>query len=756
MTNSRNPLLSFALAALITLTACAGATSRGVQPPPLVSVAIQPTTASLFLGQTQQFTPTVTGSSNTSVTWSVNSISGGNSTLGTITSAGLYTAPATLPSNSSVTITAVSVADSQASASAIVSLKDDIAVSVSPPTATVPVQSAQLFTASVTASGNPATGVTWSVNGISGGNSTVGTIAATGNDSATYTAPSVPPSPATVTIAATSVADATKSGTASVTVTCSANSLAPPSASVSLAQSQTFTASFCGATAGAISWDVNGVSGGNSTLGTITSNGATTALYTAPSDLPPSNPVSIHATQGASVVEASVTITSSVTVSVSPPFVTLVVSQRLAFTPTVTGTPDAAVTWTVNGVPNGNPTAGEICLTGSNPCVSPNGAQAGSIDYIAPASVPAANPVTIAATSRADSSQSGAALVTIASQSGPISVAVSPSYAFVPPSTGTPSTLQFSATVTGTGSPSVTWTVQSAVSGQGCGGAACGSVNSAGLYTAPNSVPSPNAIAVTATSVADSTKSASATVAISSGPTIEALLPSSVMAGAVEAFPFEVKGANFVAGSGSSASVILFNGAARATTCATTAACTTSLNPADVQSAATVTIQIQNPGAPGLLSNPVPFVIVPFDVSVASLSLTQSQPVASSANITVVEPTTAAASSPINVDFIGLLTGGNTCGVQGSPLTVTRPASGSQVVSLCVHGNGLDPTFSYVFTGPPGGDIPVVASAVTGLFPNMIELDLTLSATTLPGIRALFITTPNNDAAVATGMLEVK
>src|SRR5208282_4428377 len=212
-------------------------------------------------------------------------------------------------------------------------------------------------------------------------------------------------------------------------------------------------------------------------------------------------------------------------------------------------------------------------------------------------------------------------------------------------------------------------------------------------------------------SQADPTKSASATVALTSGPVIEAILPSSVMAGAVQSFPLEVEGVNFVAGSGSAASVILLNGSPRATTCATPETCVTVLNPSDVQSAATLTIQVQNPGAPFAFSNPVPFVIVPFDVSVDTISLDSSQPVEAGEDIVVVEPTTAAASSPINVDFIGYLTGGNTCGVQGSPLTVTRPASGSATVSICVHGDGLDPAFTYAFTGPsgsPGGaDIAV-------------------------------------------------
>jgi hypothetical protein len=100
---------------------------------------------------------------------------------------------------------------------------------------------------------------------------------------------------------------------------------------------------------------------------------------------------------------------------------------------------------------------------------------------------------------------------------------------------------------------------------------------------------------------------------------------------------------------------------------------------------------------------------------------------------------------------------GSTCTIQGSPIAVTRPASGSASVNICVHGNYLDPTFTYTFTSPAsGGDIGVVPSTLAGLFPNLIELTLTFSGTTVPGVRSLFITTPNGDVAVATGLLEVK
>jgi hypothetical protein len=56
--------------------------------------------------------------------------------------------------------------------------------------------------------------VTWQVNGVVGGNATVGTIDATGN----YTAPASVPNPATFNVTAVAQADSTKTGNASVTI----------------------------------------------------------------------------------------------------------------------------------------------------------------------------------------------------------------------------------------------------------------------------------------------------------------------------------------------------------------------------------------------------------------------------------------------------------------------------------------------------------------------------------------------------------
>ncbi len=748
------------------LGGCASASNSPSQPAPPANITVsgQPASASIFLGATQQFQATVTGASNAAVTWEVNGVTGGDAAMGTISSSGsatsLYTAPPIMPSPPSVTVTAVSQADAAATASTTLNLKDDIAVNVSPLTAAISTGGGQVFTANVSGSGSFATGIAWTVNGIAGGNEIIGTIVATAAGTALYTAPAVPPAIQPVIVTAASVADSSKFASAGVTLRCAAtNSVSPSPASVSLSTSQTFTAAFCLPPSTTIIWDIDGTVGGSAILGTILSTGANTALYTAPADLPSTNPVTIHATATSLSASSTVTLTSHISVSVSPPSATLAPSQRSSFIAAVTNTSDSAVTWSVNGIPNGNSVVGLVCQTGSTPCTPP-APGAATVDYVAPSSAPTPNSTTLLATSRADPSKSGAAIITIASASGPIRVAISPAYAFMPPSSGTISTQQFVTTVSGTSNTSVAWTAQSAVLGQGCAGAACGSVSATGLYSAPTAAPSPNAISVIAISRADTTKSASATIALTNAPMIDALLPSSIIAGAVESIPLEVQGENFVAGSGNTASMILLNDSPRSTTCPTATICTIALNPSDVQTPGKLTVQIQNPGTAAALSNPVLFVIAPFDVSVESIPLTSTQPSVDGINIIVTEPTTAAASSPITIQAVGFFTTGNSCGMEGSPLTVTRPSSGSVTASICIFGNGLDPNFSYAFTGPDAppstSDIGVTTSAVTSLFPGVIELDLQISSSTVPGVRSLFITTLNNDRAVATGFLEVK
>jgi uncharacterized protein (DUF1800 family) len=87
-----------------------------------------------------------------------------------------------------------------------------ISVQVSPATATIRAGSQQSFSATVTGSTNQ--GVTWLVNGVAGGSAATGMITTQGM----YTAPVTLPNPNTITITATSAADATKQGSSAVTL----------------------------------------------------------------------------------------------------------------------------------------------------------------------------------------------------------------------------------------------------------------------------------------------------------------------------------------------------------------------------------------------------------------------------------------------------------------------------------------------------------------------------------------------------------
>jgi hypothetical protein len=95
---------------------------------PTLSVSVAPAGATVQTGAAQQFQATVTGNANQAVTWNVNGIVGGDASVGTITGAGLYTAPATVPTAGSVTVAAVSVVNGSVQGTALVSVQDPLAV----------------------------------------------------------------------------------------------------------------------------------------------------------------------------------------------------------------------------------------------------------------------------------------------------------------------------------------------------------------------------------------------------------------------------------------------------------------------------------------------------------------------------------------------------------------------------------------------------------------------------------------------------
>ena len=250
---------------------------------PAVSVTVSPTTATVQAGAQQPFAATVTGSSNTAVTWTA--------TGGAISSTGVYTAGAT---TGNFTVTATSVADPTKSAAATVTVQPVpvVQVSVAPTSVTLQPGQTRQFTATVT--GNANTAVTWTATG--------GTITSAG----IYTAGTAA---GTFSVTAKSAADPTKTASATVIVPPAVTvSVSPTSAVLQPGQTQQFTATVTGSSNTAVTW--------TSTGGTISSAGLFTAGSTTGSNFVVTATSVADSTKAAS---AQITVQPAPTVSALPP-----------------------------------------------------------------------------------------------------------------------------------------------------------------------------------------------------------------------------------------------------------------------------------------------------------------------------------------------------------------------------------------------------------------------------------------------------
>jgi hypothetical protein len=197
----------------------------------------------------------------------------------------------------------------------------------------------------------------------------------------------------------------------------------------------------------------------------------------------------------------------SVTLSPAPP-TSIVISKTATLTAVVANdTAAAGVTWKA--------TCGSTDCGSFSPASTPG--NSGTTIYTAPATIPTGNTVVVIATSVTDSTKSASATITVTG-TPVISVAISN-----PPANlvvNTPATL--TAVVSeDSAAAGVTWSVA-------CGSAACGTFNpttspgnnATTSYTAPAAIPAGNAgnVTVTATSVTDNTKSATATITILATP----------------------------------------------------------------------------------------------------------------------------------------------------------------------------------------------------------------------------------------------
>jgi hypothetical protein len=735
----------------------AGAPSPPPPPPPSIAVTVAPATGAVLLGAQTTFVATVANSTDTAVSWSVSGIPGGTAALGTITSSGVYTAPADLPSPTTVQVTATSHADSTKSASASLAITSDITLNLTPNAASVELGASQPFQATITSNGHPDIAMRWSLSGPACITS-CGSVDANGR----YTAPQTLPSPASATLTAQSVADPSKQISATLAITSNFSLQLSAPSSLPAGTTATIVATMTPMPGSnpnsALSWAFSGPGCSGSSCGTLTvvttqsvvgNSLSDSATYAAPGSPPSPNTVTVTVTPQADPgkkAQATVAIQAGINVGVSPPTATLAANHRATLTAQVNGTSNTSVIWSVNGIAGGNTIFGQICVVGSNPCQPAASTSAPQVDYLAPGAIPSPDPVSVTAVSAADSTKSGSAQLTVINH---VLVSVQPANLTLAPL----AVQGFAASVLGTTNQSVVWQVQ----GTACSAAgACGVINANATYTAPSIPPTPDAIQVVAISSDDTSQSGIANVTISTGANILTLHPSSVYAGAAQGFTLKVDGSGFAASSPGPGATMRIGGISRITTCSSGLECTAPVTAADVAVAGSVSVQIQNPG--GTSSNAVALIVAAPNVSDEVIALSSSAPAAMGKDIVVVDPTTAGVSVPgndvdLNVGAFGQFnTTSNACTLGGSAIPLPRPTSGASTADICIFSqSGLDTSMSYTVSGP--GDITVISKQPAGL--GIIHLTLQVPANAAPGARTLFIQNTNLDKTAASGVLEV-
>ncbi len=262
----------------------------------------------------------------------------------------------------------------------------------------------------------------------------------------------------------------------------------PTAATVPVSGERQITAQVTGTTNQAVGWSVNGIAGGNASVGTIDANGK----YVAPAMIPPNSSVTVKATSAAN---SAVSANCIFTIRNQIPYLTAVSPNPLAlgnFTLNVTGSrfvAGAQVFFNNQPLVTSFVSTTQLTATG-------NAAQAGN------ASVYVANP----GGNGAVSTNLTVNVATI------IGVTVSPANANLQVG----GTQQFQANVTNSANQAVVWKVNNVAGGS----AGTGTIDASGLYTAPPVLPVAGAVSVSATSVADGITKATASVGLNDPQTL--------------------------------------------------------------------------------------------------------------------------------------------------------------------------------------------------------------------------------------------
>lgn len=396
-------LVSFTVAVAAILVGCGGGGTS--TPPPPISVSVSAAASAADAGSQISITAQVSNdSSNQGVTWTMSPAAGTgsgiliNATTGSVT----YKGPATPPANNtSVTITATAIADTTKSASVTITL-NALSVSVTANNYTVGAGATALITAVVT--GDPSNGgVNWTISPPSG----AGTLSNETGTSVTYNAPPTPPAnDVSVTITATSKADASKTGALAITFPAIAVSVtATPSSVEATGTAQLSAAANYDPSNQGVAWAISPSTG----AGTLSGATATSVTYTAPATPPPSDLVAtITATSVADNTKsgsANVTVLA-ITVAVTPASALIPLNASQQYKVTVNNDP------TNQGGSSALTQSGSACAPGCG-TVAPNNILNGTVTYTAPATKPASPGVTLTVTSLEDNTKSSNTAITI-------------------------------------------------------------------------------------------------------------------------------------------------------------------------------------------------------------------------------------------------------------------------------------------------------------------------------------------------------
>lgn len=471
-----NAALSLLFIGALGLAGCTGGSfTSSTQSSSITSVSVSCVPASVQPGQTSQCSVTVagTGSYSPAVNWTAVS--------GTVSSTGLYTAPATAPASGSDTIKATSRQDSTKSGTAVVA----VATSGTQPTVTsisvvatpVSISASQTATcvATVAGSGAYSTAVTWTATG--GTITSGGVFSPTGAGAATCTAHSAQAGFTNI------------SGSANITVTATpptatvtgVSVVATPS-SINTAQTATCVATVTGtgAYSTAVTWTATG--------GTVTQGGVFTPTGTGTGTCIANSAqvgyTSVSGSANIAITAAPFTITS-ISVAALPSSIATGQTSTCSATVSGTGSYSSAVTWTATG---GSITPGGV--------FTPSGAGAATCK---------ANSTAVGYTNI-----SGTANITVTAAAPTITGVL---LVCLPSSITTTQTSTCTPTVTGTGAFTNTVNLSVSPSSNGTLSTTSTVASGTGVTFTPAGTP-PATVTITATSTQDSSKFASTTVAI--------------------------------------------------------------------------------------------------------------------------------------------------------------------------------------------------------------------------------------------------